>query len=320
MVTQRGATPQTVVTVPPDGTLFLDSSAWSVLPGLEPAGTPSTVTDKLANEETSVKERSWTTCRVVSPGNQELHCRIFVLPWFFSGHPSPRKACVDDSLLPQDKLPTSWETPLSWHQHLHSLGWHSSPPSGCVMLNALRTIKVRVSFTVFLPHFKDLVKTDPHGCPEALEFPGPDEKSRPWLVCKASFKWRAWQLPLWMPACLCPEENGTSTQSSADTEKISQHSQKTDSPLNTLALRYYELSRSDPWCYQIMLQPISVFPGCMKVGHQLSSPTPTLFLETTTVWHLEPTNEYRRSFWGLAFSSAKPINQIFKKIQYSGVI
>lgn len=230
--------------------------------------------------------------------------------------------------LPLTSRQASWETLLSWHQHLQSLGWHSSLPSGCVMLSALRTINVRVSFTVFPPHFKDLVKTDPHGCPDALEFPGPDEKSRRWLVCKASFKWvaphkprRAWQLPLWMPACLCSEENGTSTQSSADTEKIPQHSQKTDIPLNTLTLRYYKLSRSDPWCYQIMLQPISVFPVAWRSATSSLHPLQhTFFLETTTVWHLEPTNEYRRSFWGLAFSSAKPINQIFKKIQYSGVI
>lgn len=78
----RGATPHTVVTVPPDGTLFLDSSAWTVLPGLEPAGTPSTFTDKLTNEETSVKDPA-PTCRVVSLGIRSYIVEYLFYPAFF---------------------------------------------------------------------------------------------------------------------------------------------------------------------------------------------------------------------------------------------
>lgn len=66
--------------------------------------------------------------------------------------------------------------------------WHSSLLSGCLTLSAPRTISVRVSFTVFPPHLKDLVKTDPPRLSWCLGVPRSDRKSGPWLVGKASFK------------------------------------------------------------------------------------------------------------------------------------
>lgn len=66
-----------------------------------------------------------TAHRVISPWNQEWSCEMFYFTFIFSGYSSPRKACVYDSFLPQNKLRTSWESSLSWCRQVQRLGWHS---------------------------------------------------------------------------------------------------------------------------------------------------------------------------------------------------
>lgn len=170
------------------------------------------------------------------------------------------------------------------------------------------------------------MKTAPQGCCDALEFPAwtrrldPSRFARPvsngWLTEKPG---RAWQLPLWMPACLCHEEKGTSAQFATDTGKISSIARETDIPLAPWILDNIKspalIAVVTKSCYS---RSQSFLAARRPAKSCLHPPQPTFFLETTTVWHLEPTDEHRRSFWKLAFSSAKPIDQIFKK--YIGVI
>lgn len=125
---------------------------------------------------------------------------------------------------------------------------------------------------------------------------------------QASFKYvahtykltRAWELPLLMPAYLWKQENGTWTQSSKDTEKISQDNQRTDIPLTPHPP--YALITLTPWFHDHYCYQIPVFPCCPKTSQELSSPLqPTLFLSRNhsdwLAW-TEPWTHGQRSFWG----------------------
>ena len=194
--------------------------------------------------------------------------------------------------------------------------------SGCLMLSAPRASNVSVSFTVSPPKLQRPCENGPPRLLWCLGVPSLDRKIRPWSVCKASFKWvvdtETWQsltaatldasLPLsWRKRHISSVPNRHWENTSAQPEKqIFLHPLWILGNVNSPAL----ITAVTKSCCS---QPRS-FPAARRPAKSRPHPLqPTFFLETTTVWNLEPTNEHQRPFWELTFSSAKPIDQIFKK-------
>ena len=143
--------------------------------------------------------------------------------------------------------------------------------------SVFQNLKHQSLFHCFSPN----ASTDPQGVPWFLGVPSLDMKVRSWLVCKATFKcvthkykpMRAWQPQFLMPACLCKEQSSTWSQCSRHVGKISRCDQGMDVPLNKLH-SWIKLTPQlcDHWSLQIMLQPIPVFPCCLKISQEPSSP------------------------------------------------